>query len=111
MRLMSPPPRRNPAALENVGAAVTAVAANAPRRARRVIPEELLPAMYTVPSSAYVSVMLHGHFISSPDATFLLHRRFGEPSVESPNVVLGAVFGDFLRSSCQAVREVSELPG
>jgi hypothetical protein len=35
---MSPPPRRNPAALEYVGAATIAVAANAPSNARRVKP-------------------------------------------------------------------------
>ena len=40
-RRTSPDPRRNPAALEKVGAAVTAVAANAPKRARRLKPLEL----------------------------------------------------------------------
>jgi hypothetical protein len=37
---MSPPPRRNPAAFEYVGAAATAVAANAPSKARRETLEE-----------------------------------------------------------------------
>src|SRR6056297_1381338 len=48
-RLMSPDPRRKPAALLKVGAAVIVVAANAPNSARRVMPDELKSVIYLAP--------------------------------------------------------------
>eukprot|EP00581_Thalassiosira_minuscula_P027265 CAMPEP_0184413620 /NCGR_PEP_ID=MMETSP0738-20130409/7368_1 /TAXON_ID=385413 /ORGANISM="Thalassiosira miniscula, Strain CCMP1093" /LENGTH=69 /DNA_ID=CAMNT_0026772423 /DNA_START=408 /DNA_END=617 /DNA_ORIENTATION=+ len=45
MRRISPAPRKNPAAFAKVGAAATAVAANAPNTERRVMPEVLLPVI------------------------------------------------------------------
>ena len=48
-RRMSPDPRKNPAAMENVGAAATAVAANAANNARLLTLEELYSVMYFAP--------------------------------------------------------------
>src|SRR6056300_1703955 len=49
MRRISPAPRKKPAAFEYVGAAATAVAANAPNSPRRVNPEEFLSVMCFAP--------------------------------------------------------------
>ena len=57
MRRTSPPPRKNPAAFENVGAADTAVAANAPKSPRRVKPVDFVfvIVLAPVPSLVYAN--------------------------------------------------------
>jgi hypothetical protein len=42
-------------------------------------------------------VMLHGHFISSPDAPLLLHSPILEPSAESGSFHVFANLGELLR--------------
>lgn len=73
MRRMSPLPRKKPAALANVGAAVNAVAANALKSARRDILVELSFVMWSSPRILPLPVMLHEGAISSPDATWVCH--------------------------------------
>lgn len=63
---MSPEPRKKPAACENVGAAETAVAANAPISALRVMPDEFDAAILLRRPVCCLPVMLHRPFSSHP---------------------------------------------
>ena len=77
---MSPAPRKKPAACEKVGAAVTAVAANAPNSPRRVKPVVVFePICSVAPSRPFSRVLPHTLCKSSPDALLLLHRSIRVP--------------------------------
>lgn len=80
MRRISPAPRKKENALAKVGAAVTAVAANAPRRPRLDIPIECVFVIvaYCVPSLVPSVKPTAG---AHPQATFLCHDRFVEETV------------------------------
>ncbi len=72
---MSPAPRKKPAALENVGAASTAVAANAPKMPRREMLEELSVVIVSRLSRRFsCPTLLCGIGMLSPDVMVLLHR-------------------------------------
>lgn len=73
------------------------VAANAPRSARRVKPDELLPVIGFCPVVCLFAVMLHGQLILFPDATSVLHRANLEPSAESVVAKIATILGELLR--------------
>ena len=76
MRRISPAPRRKPAAFEKVGAAVTAVAANAPKRHGGYTPVELSISMLCF--VLYVCLardVTQALSSSSPDATIFYAIR------------------------------------
>jgi len=98
MRRTSPPPRKKPAAFENVGVAVIAVAANAPRSPRRVKPVDLSFVMIFAPVPSLNVFSPYGEVaILSPDAWTLLHTSIRGPRPLSTNPKNKREIGEFLR--------------